>query len=411
MKNTPEIRFSGFSDDWEQRKLGELGETYTGLSGKTKEDFGHGEAKFVTYMNVYSNPVANPNQVETVEIDKRQNSVKKGDVFFTTSSETPEEVGMTSVWLENTPNTYLNSFCFGYRPDEKIDSLYLAYFLRSESFRKQMILLAQGISRFNISKNKTMELLVSIPPKEEQHQIGKFFSQLDTLLTLHQRKCEVLKKFKKSMLQKMFPQNGKRVPEVRFAGFTDDWEQRKLEEVGSCQSGIGFPDAEQGGTEGIPFFKVSDMNISGNEFELLYSNNYVTQEQIKRKKWKPITEVPAMFFAKVGAAVMLNRKRLVNTPFLLDNNTMAYKFSCEWDANFGRTLFDTINLASLVQVGALPSYNANDVEGIEILLPTLEEQHQIGTFFSQLDTLLTLHQRKLEALQKLKKALLQKMFP
>ena len=188
MKNTPEIRFSGFSDDWEQRKLGELGETYTGLSGKTKEDFGHGEAKFVTYMNVYSNPVANPNQVETVEIDKRQNSVKKGDVFFTTSSETPEEVGMTSVWLENTPNTYLNSFCFGYRPDEKIDSLYLAYFLRSESFRKQMILLAQGISRFNISKNKTMELLVSIPPKEEQHQIGEFFSQLDTLLTLHQRK-------------------------------------------------------------------------------------------------------------------------------------------------------------------------------------------------------------------------------
>ena len=175
---------------------------------------------------------------------------------------------------------------------------------------------------------------------------------------------------------------------------TYTWEQRKLGEVGSCQSGIGFPDAEQGGTEGIPFFKVSDMNISGNEFELLYSNNYVTQEQIKRKKWKPITEVPAMFFAKVGAAVMLNRKRLVNTPFLLDNNTMAYKFSCEWDVNFGRTLFDTINLASLVQVGALPSYNANDVEGIEILLPTLEEQHKIGTFFTRLDHLITLHQRK-----------------
>lgn len=165
-------------------------------------------------------------------------------------------------------------------------------------------------------------------------------------------------------------------------------------EVGSCQSGIGFPDAEQGGTEGIPFFKVSDMNISGNEYELLFSNNYVTQEQIERKKWKPITEVPAMFFAKVGAAVMLNRKRLVNTPFLLDNNTMAYKFGDAWDTNFGRTLFDTINLASLVQVGALPSYNANDVEGIEIALPTLEEQKQIGEYFRNLDSLITLHQRK-----------------
>lgn len=136
------------------------------------------------------------------------------------------------------------------------------------------------------------------------------------------------------------------------------------------------------------------MNISGNEYELLFSNNYVTQEQIERKKWKPITEVPAMFFAKVGAAVMLNRKRLVNTPFLLDNNTMAYKFGDAWDTNFGRTLFDTINLASLVQVGALPSYNANDVEGIEIALPTLEEQKKIGEYFRNLDSLITLHQRK-----------------
>ena len=200
-------------------------------------------------------------------------------------------------------------------------------------------------------------------------------------------------------------------PQVRFAGFTDAWEQRKLGEVGSCQSGIGFPDAEQGGTEGIPFFKVSDMNISGNEYELLFSNNYVTQEQIERKKWKPITEVPAMFFAKVGAAVMLNRKRLVNTPFLLDNNTMAYKFGDAWDTNFGRTLFDTINLASLVQVGALPSYNANDVEGIEIALPTLEEQKKIGDYFRNLDTLITLHQRKCDTLQKFKKSMLQKMFP
>ena len=182
-------------------------------------------------------------------------------------------------------------------------------------------------------------------------------------------------------------------PDIRFKGFTDDWEQRKLGEIGSCQSGIGFPDAEQGGTEGIPFFKVSDMNLNGNEYELIYSNNYVTQEQIERKKWKPIAEVPAIFFAKVGAAVMLNRKRLVNTPFLLDNNTMAYKFGNDWDTNFVRTLFDTINLASLVQVGALPSYNANDVESIKIALPTIEEQKKIGECFSNLDHLITLHQR------------------
>lgn len=245
---------------------------------------------------------------------------------------------------------------------------------------------------------------------EEQKQIGRYFQNLDNLITLHQRKLDKLHKYKKAMLQKMFPQNGADVPEIRFPGFTDAWEQRKLGEVGSCQSGIGFPDVEQGGKDGTPFFKVSDMNIVGNEYELLYSNNYVTQEQIERKKWKPITEVPAMFFAKVGAAVMLNRKRIVNTPFLLDNNTMAYKFGNGWDTDFGRTLFDTINLASLVQVGALPSYNASDVEGIVIALPTIEEQRKIGQYFQNLDHLITLHQRKCEMLQKYKKAMLQKMF-
>lgn len=94
--------------------MGEVGETYTGLSGKTKDDFGHGKARFVTYMNVFSNPVASSDMTEAVEIDNSQNKVLFGDVFFTTSSETPEEVGMSSVWLENADNTYLNSFCFGY---------------------------------------------------------------------------------------------------------------------------------------------------------------------------------------------------------------------------------------------------------------------------------------------------------
>ena len=129
--NVPEIRFKGFSDAWEQRKLGEVGTTYTGLSGKTKEDFGHGNGQFVTYMNVFSNPVGLPDMTEAVEIDDSQNKVLFGDVLFTTSSETPEEVGMSSVWLENAENTYLNSFCFGYRPTVEFNPYYLAYMLRS----------------------------------------------------------------------------------------------------------------------------------------------------------------------------------------------------------------------------------------------------------------------------------------
>jgi len=203
-ESVPEIRFTGFTDPWEQRKLGKIGSTYTGLSGKTKEDFGHGEGKFVTYMNVFLNPVADLGRTESVEIDKSQNEVQYGDVFFTTSSETPEEVGMSSVWLENSVNTYLNSFCFGYRPTEDIDPYYLAYMLRSDSIRSKIVYLAQGISRYNISKNKVMEIDIPLPDKEEQKQIGKYFKDLDNFITLHQRKCNELKELKKGLLQQMF---------------------------------------------------------------------------------------------------------------------------------------------------------------------------------------------------------------
>ncbi len=186
--DVPEIRFKGFTEAWEQRKLGELGTTFTGLSGKSKGDFGHGDARFITYINVFSNPIADLRMTESVEIDFKQNCVKQGDVFFTTSSETPEEVGMSCVMPENIDNMYLNSFCFGYRPIEKFDLSYLAYALRSTTFRKGMIFLAQGISRYNISKNKAMDLEISVPSLEEQGCIGRYFNHLDNLITLHQRK-------------------------------------------------------------------------------------------------------------------------------------------------------------------------------------------------------------------------------
>lgn len=168
------------------------------------EAFGHGDAKFITYMNVFSNPVADLKMTESVEIDTKQNCVKAGDVFFTTSSETPEEVGMSCVMPENADNVYLNSFCFGYRPVEKFDLNYLAYVLRADSFRKEMAFLAQGISRYNISKNKVMDVEIPVPILAEQSKVGQYFRNLDHLITLHQRELEKLKILKKACLEKMF---------------------------------------------------------------------------------------------------------------------------------------------------------------------------------------------------------------
>ena len=202
-------------------------------------------------------------------------------------------------------------------------------------------------------------------------------------------------------------------PQIRFKGFTEAWEQRKLGDLGNARSGIGFPNSEQGGQKGIPFFKVSDMNTIGNEKILSAANNYVSQSQIERMKWNVINDVPAIFFAKVGAAVFLNRKRLVNVPFLLDNNTMAFSLNSSYIRPcFAFSLFEKIDLASLVQVGALPSLNSSDIENIEVSIPKSSlEQVMIGETLTRIDSLITLHQRKLDALKKIKSALLEKMFP
>ena len=189
---------------WEQRKLGNGGTTYGGLTGKTKEDFGHGNARFIPYTNVFDNPLTDTKRLGAVEIDSSQNQVAYGDAFFTVSSETPDEVGMSSVWLSDQEDVYLNSFCFGYRQDSTFDPHYLAYMLRSRSVRSNLTLLAQGISRFNISKNKVMELSVPVPSAVEQEQLGQYFTKLDSLITLHQRKLELLRNIKKSLLDRMF---------------------------------------------------------------------------------------------------------------------------------------------------------------------------------------------------------------
>ena len=394
----PKIRFKGFTKDWEQRKLGDMGSTYTGLSGKTKEDFGHGDAKFITYMNVFSNPVANLDMTESVEIDSKQNCVKAGDVFFTTSSETPEEVGMSSVMPENADNIYLNSFCFGYRPTEKFDLNYLAYVLRTESFRKEMTFLAQGISRYNISKNKVMEVEIPIPSLDEQSRVGQYFKNLDTLITLHQRKCEQTKNLKKYMLQKMLPQNGAKVPEIRFNGFTHDWEQRKFSDIASRES------VSRESSYDLPSLEYED--VIAEEGRL--NKDISLKENIKK----------GIVFD--GSQVLYGKLR----PYL--HNWLNPDFSGvavgDWwvlkpnnaDKSFIYRLIQTQRFDDIANQSAgskMPRADWNLVSNTEFAIPvSQEEQEKIGEYFSSLDHLITLHQRKCDELKKMKKFMLQNMF-
>ncbi|GAA5468624.1 hypothetical protein Saur08_01089 [Staphylococcus aureus] len=193
--------------EWEEKQLGELGVTYAGLSGKAKEDFGFGKDVYVSYVNVFKNNIATLEMVENVSIKpgEKQNNVKFGDILFTTSSEVPHEVDMSSVWLYEKDNVYLNSFCFGFRTTVSfINPIFLARYLRSFEMRKLITILAQGSTRFNISKKELMKLIVKIPRLDEQNRIINLFSILDGGIELQSMKVRKLKKRKQGLLQKMF---------------------------------------------------------------------------------------------------------------------------------------------------------------------------------------------------------------
>lgn len=407
----PAIRFSGYTDAWEQRKLGSIGSTYTGLSGKTKEDFGHGEAQYITYLNVFQNTVSDITMTDKVEIDTTQNEVKYGDVLFTTSSETPEEVGMSSVWLGHMPNIYLNSFCFGFRPNQKIDPYFLGYSLRAPYMRDKIKILAQGISRYNISKNKVMELEISLPNNEEQRLLGNFLRNIDLSITLHQRKLEKLKLTKKALLQKLFPKNGSNIPELRFKGFTNAWEQRKLNDLVTIRRGLTYKPSDIA-ENGIRVLRSS--NIDEDQFITSNDDVFVNIEAVN---------IP---FAKNGDILITSANgsnRLVGKHTIIrdiaDNSAVHGGFMLLAESNnplFTDALLSSnwykrfINTYVAGGNGAIGNLSKSDLESQIVMVPSEHEQAKIGQWYDNINQLITLHQRKLEMLKNVKKGLLQKMF-
>ena len=344
--------------------------------------------------------------IENVEVDSRQREVEVGDVFFTTSSETPEEVGMSSVLKKKIGITYLNSFCFGFRPSVKFDLDYLAFMLRSESVRKQIKLLAQGISRFNIAKTKMMYIDIQVPKIDEQIAIGKYFAQLDRLITLHQRKRGRLENIKKAMLEKMFPKNGADVPEVRFAGFTEDWEQRNvgdllIERDEQAPKSNKYPLMAFIANEGVApkgerYDRSSLVTDTVNKLykktefgDFIYSSNNLETGSIGLNNYgkASISPVYSIFFPTQIADSDFLGRRLVRKDFI---NEMV-----KWRQG--------------VIYGQWRIHESDFVK-IKIFVPSVEEQSRIGSFFRHLDRLITLHQRKVALLQNIKKACLEKMF-
>ena len=205
---TGSIRLEGFNDSWVEKCIGEIGHTYSGITGKSKSDFGHGSCRYITFLNVLNNPYINTDILEQVDIDplsENQNEVRKGDLFFNTSSETPEDVGTCSTLLTDVENVYLNSFCFGYRlEDEEMSGLFLSYYFRSSIGRKEMTMLAQGATRYNLSKENFNKIVITVPPtKKEQDRIAGILTAMDKEIAALEAERDKYKNIKQGMMQKL----------------------------------------------------------------------------------------------------------------------------------------------------------------------------------------------------------------
>ena len=392
MSNTPQIRFAGFTDAWEQRKLGEV---FTEYSEKNHEELS--PLTIIQGKGTILREESNRNLIYDKAGLKNYKLVNEGDFILHLRS---FEGG-----LEMANSRGIVSPAYHIFHGENADSRFYYPFFRSKYFIS--VLLKPHV--YGIRDGKSIDVegmkLIRIPcPKiEEQQLIGDYFETLDNLITLHQRKCDALQKFKKSMLQKMFPQNGESVPEIRFAGFTDAWEQRKVGELTVESSEYTTLEA------GFPL-------LTSSRNGLMYQNEY---------RGKQTTDSTETMFSIVPLGACTYRHMSDDDVFHLNVNRLEKGLvSREYPVFYAS---DDNNLDFIVQQinssAEFRSFCAEQKNGgtrtrlyyknlceFQMLIPNTEEQEKIATFLLTLDTLITLHQRKLETLQKMKKSLLQKMF-
>ena len=312
---------------------------------------------------------------------------------------------MSSVWTHDTENVYLNSFTFGYRPRVSFDLNYMASMLRSPSIRKKITFLAQGISRYNISKTKMLEIEIPTPTLSEQEKIGSFFKQLDNTIALHQRKLDLLKEQKKGYLQKMFPKNGAKVPELRFAGFADDWEERKLDElVEQIIREVPKPNK--------PYYRMSVRSHAKGTFRQFVDNpdNVAMDKLFIVKKDDLVVNIT---FAWEHAIAVVKEE---NDGLLVSHRFPTYRADGKSDIKFLNYVVSKEDFRRKLEfispggAGRNRVLNKKDFLKLKIFVPKIEEQQKIGSFFKQLDDTIALHQRKLDLLKEQKKGFLQKMF-
>lgn len=411
----PALRFPEFADcsTWRLHPLGSVGKTVGGLSGKSAEDFGKG-SPFVTYKQIFDNSFVALDKCGFVRIenDERQNEVAYGDVLITGSSETPDEVGFASVVLEKPfEKTYLNSFCFAFRPDTLLLRVprFSQFLFHSPWYRAEVRHLAQGSTRFNISKLGFLKLKLPIPAQDEQQKIADCLSSLDDLIAAQAKKIEALKAHKKGMMQQLFPAEGETVPRLRFPEFRNmrGWEDRRfgnllqkairpLKMENDQKYSLVTVKRRYGGVEARSVLKGWAIKVKS-QFSIKANDFLISKRQI------------------VHCACGVVPKRLENSIVSNEYSVLEAKPECDID------FFWYFSQQSKVSESFLASSRGIVIEKmlfdldywlkIKFLFPQFPEQQKIGRFLTSIDNRIDAENRKIKALKTQKQGLMQGLFP
>ena len=288
------------------------------------------------------------------------------------------------------------------RPRNRMALGYLGYYLNSNAYHHQLLPLMQGIKVLSLSRSNIQKTSVSYPiAVKEQQLIAYYFSQLDNLITLHQRKFEKLTNVKKSMLEKMFPQNGSSYPEIRFKGFTDPWEQRKLGEICSVSMCRRIFKEQTSETGDIPFYKIGTFGADPDAF--------ISRELFEEYKSKYPYPQKGDILISASGSIGRTVEFAGNNEYFQDSNIVWLNHDERLSNPFLKCFYSVVKWAGIEGSTIKRLYNDNILNTV-ICMPSVPEQKRIGLFFENLDNLITLHQRELEKLQNIKKSMLEKMF-
>jgi type I restriction enzyme S subunit len=414
----PELRFPEFVNEgeWEEKEISDIGETINGLTGKSGKDFGAGKP-YVTYKQVFDDSLIDFEKCGKVQIDENenQNDLEKGDILFTTSSETPNEVGFASVLVDSPKTkTYLNSFCFALRPFSLKETRpeFSRYLFHSPAYRKVITALAQGSTRYNISKGAFKNLKVPIPKPIEQQKIASCLSSLDEVIAAQSQKLGLLKDHKKGLMQNLFPQEGNRVPKYRFPEFLNDgeWEEKKLEKIAiriTCKNENGSVkkvftnSAVDGIIDQRAFFDKDIANKSNLDgYYIVEPGDYVYNPRVS--SFAPVGPLAKNKTNDIGAMSPLYTVFRFN-----DKNNDFYE-------HYFKSIHWIANIRKIANTGARfdrMSISSSQLMSIKVFSPKLAEQQKIASCLSSLDELITAQAEKIEQLKLHKKGLMQGLFP